>query len=336
MPRRVRLLATVLFGLVVLVAIGITATVGWRPFLGPRARAVTDRRFEPTAERLARGAYLVEHVTGCIACHSPRDLTAPGFPTVPGSALGGRVWSDDGLPWLVASNNSADRETGVGAWTDDMLARAIREGVGQDGRALFPIMPYRRYRLMSDEDLASVIVYLRSLPPVRQALPKTRVPFPPGRLINSLPEPLTAPVPTPEQSTPARRGEYLVGLAACGDCHTPMKRGEPIAGLELGGGFLLQSPAGPVASANITPDPTGIPYYDETVFVNMMRTGRVVARKLSDVMPWYYYRAMTDEDLRAVFAYLKTLRPARHAVDNTLPPTACKLCGERHGAGERN
>ena len=64
---------------------------------------------------------------------------------------------------IVAPNLTPDPETGAGNWTDDQLARAIREGIGHDGRALFPMMPYTHFREMSDEDLASVIVYLRSL-----------------------------------------------------------------------------------------------------------------------------------------------------------------------------
>ncbi len=83
----------------------------------------------------------------------------------------------------MASNLTPDPETGAGSWTDDQLARAIREGVGHDGRALFPIMPYQRYRNMSDEDLASVVVYLRSLPAVHNRLPATEIIFPVKYLI---------------------------------------------------------------------------------------------------------------------------------------------------------
>ena len=68
----------------------------------------------------------------------------------------------------------------------------------------------------------------------------------------------------------------------------------------------------------------------------MMRTGQAKARKIHDQMPWSFYRTQTDEDLKAMFAYLKTLAPVNHAVDNSLPPTACARCGLRHGAGERN
>ena len=75
-----------------------------------------------------------------------------------GTEGGGRSFDHEGLPFVTAPNITPDRETGAGAWADDMLARAIREGIGHDGRTLFPLMPYTQYRYMSDEDLASVVV----------------------------------------------------------------------------------------------------------------------------------------------------------------------------------
>src|SRR5437867_9893064 len=104
------------------------------------------------------------------------------------------------LPWLIAPNITSDKETGVGAWSDDTLARAIREGIGHDGRALFLAMPYPHYRQMSDEDLASVIAYLRTVPAVRNQLPTTTMPFPLNFFIQNVPEPVTTAVPAPDQS----------------------------------------------------------------------------------------------------------------------------------------
>jgi hypothetical protein len=68
----------------------------------------------------------------------------------------------------------------------------------------------------------------------------------------------------------------------------------------------------------------------------MARTGYVKAREINQIMPWGDYRNLTDEDLKAIFAYLRTLKPVKHRVDNTEPPTLCKLCGLSHGAGNRN
>jgi mono/diheme cytochrome c family protein len=125
-------------------------------------------------------------------------------------------------------------------------------------------------------------------------------------------------------------------MAVCINCHTPAVRGQSIPGMEFAGGFELNGALPAVTSANITPDPTGIFYYDENLFRQVMRTGKVRARELSAVMPFVCYRHMTDEDLKAIFAYLRTVPPVHHRVDNTLPPTPCRLCKGKHGAGDQN
>jgi len=86
---------------------------------------------------------------------------------------------------------------------------------------------------------------------------------------------------------------------------------------------------------NITSDPSGISYY-ENAFVHAMRTGQVGARDLSAVMPGISFRNMTDDDRKAIFAWLRTLQPVHHRVDNALPPTAGKICQGKRGAGEQN
>jgi mono/diheme cytochrome c family protein len=318
-----------------LIAAGITFTTGWRPIIGPRARALTDRKFESTPERMARGRYLVEGVLGCLDCHSERDWDQPGAPIIE-SRKGAGAPFDGGPGKLFAPNITPDKETGAGDWTDDMLARAIREGISRDGRAIFPIMPYLNYRHLPDEDLASVIVYLRGIPAVRNSVPRSEIDFPVNRLMNSAPEPITAPVPAPDLTDPVKRGEHILTLASCRDCHTPQKQGQPIAELDLAGGFILNTPAGEVAAVNITPDASGISYYDEATFIEAIRKGQVKARKLSSIMPWMVYRNMTDEDIKAMFAYLRAVKPIKHSVDNSETPTACKLCGARHGLGDRN
>jgi mono/diheme cytochrome c family protein len=325
---------SVVAGLVLLL-LAITLTIGWRPFIGPDARPVTDRRFDATPARLARGDYLLNSVTACLGCHGDVDWKTPRL--VPELLGAGHHFADENLEWVVAPNLTPDRDTGVGAWSDDELARAIREGIGRDGRALFPMMPYESYRQMSDEDVASVIVSLRSLKPVRRVLPKTEMPFPLSKLVNTVPAAIAEPVPQPDLSTPVSRGRYLVTLATCGDCHTPRnEQGQVLAGLEFAGGNVFDNPVGQVAAGNITPDPSGIPYYSEDLFVEAMRTGMVKARPLHPQMPWVLYRNMTDEDLKAIFAFLKTIEPATHRVDNSKPPTDCPKCRQKHGAGDEN
>jgi mono/diheme cytochrome c family protein len=341
MIRRESLMRKLVWALLALVGVaggGISATIGWRPFLGPKARPTTNRRFDPTPERLARGEYLTENLLGCFACHSDRDWAQHDAPELPGTKGGGSPsFPLQDLPGQVYPPNiSPDRETGAGDWSDDQLARAIREGIGHDGRALFPFMPYENFRHLSDEDLASVIVYLRSIPPIRRVVPRTELVFPVKYLIRSAPEPLSQPVPAPDLSTPVQRGDYLVTIGGCRDCHTVQRNGQRNAALDLSGGFLLRGPWGEVASVNLTPDPSGIPYYDEGLFLEVMHTGYVKARKISQIMPWWSFRHLTDEDLKAMFAYLRTVPAVKHRQDNSKPPTLCRICDSRHGAGDQN
>jgi mono/diheme cytochrome c family protein len=321
--------------LVILVVVGISATIGWRPFIGSKKRALTDRKFEATPERLKRGEYLSEHVAGCTYCHTPQQEGPNGPELVRGKKGGGQLFNMPGFPGtVVAPNITPDPETGIGNFTDDQLARAIREGISHDGQTLFPMMPYVRFRRMSDEDLASVVVYLRTLPPIRNALPRTDIHFPVKYLIRGVPEPVTGTVQA-DLSTPTSRGEYLVNLSSCLDCHTPRKRGRLDSSMKFAGGQVFDA-SGKLVSPNITPDVTGIGSYTEEKFVKALRTGYVGKRQLNTVMPWQGYSGQTDEDLKAMYAYLRTVTAVAHRVDNTQPPTACKKCGQKHGAGDTN
>ncbi len=333
MKRLGRILAYVFLGLLVLLVVAITFTIGWRPFIGPKSRPLTSRKFEPTRQRMARGQYLADAVLACFACHSEFDEKSDP-PAITSKRGIGSVFLEKGKFRLVAPNVTPDPTAGVGNWSDDALARAIREGISQDGSALFPIMGYPHFRNLSEEDLASVVVYLRFLEPVHNSLPKSVLPFWLKRAVLGEPQPITAPVPEPDLSSPVKRGEYLVRIAGCADCHTPEKGmpPRPVPGLEFGGGTVFDQ----IASANLTPDPSGISYYDEALFIEVMRTGRAKARPIKLPMPWPVYKNMTDDDLKAVFAYLRTLKPVHHLVDNTEPPTLCKLCGQKHGLGDRN
>jgi mono/diheme cytochrome c family protein len=235
---------------------------------------------------------------------------------------------------VAAPNITPDLDSGAGTWTDDQFARAIREGIGHDGRTLFPMMPYEDFRHLSDEDLASIIVYIRSLPPVHNELPKPQIPFPLSRLINSTPQPVDT-VPASSDSSPLERGRYLVHVAHCINCHTPRdEKGKPLPGMEFAGGADIDGFG--VASANITPDPSGIGYYDERLFIRTLRTGHVGARPLRPPMPWWVFRNMSDSDLKAIFTYLRTVKPVHHRVDNSETASQCKVCNGKHGAGAEN
>jgi mono/diheme cytochrome c family protein len=334
--------------LVILVALLVTPRLlygwgfypaAWHAFIvGPRSRPLRDVKFARTPERQKRGEYLAEGVLACFRCHSDRDWDAPGAPPVAGKKGGGHIFTDDDRPWLVAPNITSDLDTGAGRWSDDMISRAIREGIGHDGRMLHPQMWYGPFHDLSDEDVASVVVYLRSVPGVHNPLPQTRMPLDRKLRYWDLPQPITSPVPVPDLSTPQKRGEYLANVADCVGCHTSWEHPDaPLFTKLFGGGNLLDGPNGfKIVSPNITSDPSGISYYDESLFIEVMRTGYVKARALHAVMPWVWYGKMTDDDLKDIFSYLRAQEPVKHLVDNTEAPTYCKRCREKHGGGDRN
>jgi mono/diheme cytochrome c family protein len=271
-------------------------------------------------------------VLQCFVCHSDRDWTQPGGPPIAARKGAGHVWEDRG--WLVSPNITPDRETGAGTWTDDMFARAIREGIGHDGRVLHPQMWYGAFRHLSDEDVASVIVYLRALPPVRNALPVTKLPA--GRPPLTAPDPLEGPVAAPDLSTAVSRGAYLAGIADCQGCHTAWEA--PLNPGYFGGGNRIEIFGRPaVFSANLTAAPSGIgAFYDETLFREVLRAGSLKGRAINPVMPWVVFGRMTDEDLDAIFAFLRSRHPVNHTISNTDEPTPCPVCGQTHGLGDRN
>jgi len=133
-----KIVAWVLAVLAAVTVAAISFTIGWRPFIGPQSRTLTARKFDSTPARLMRGNYLVNHVTDCMVCHAKHDWTNREAPILSGTVGSGQdVNLLKGFPGKVyAPNITPDPETGAGNWTDDQLARAIREGVSHDGRAV--------------------------------------------------------------------------------------------------------------------------------------------------------------------------------------------------------
>jgi Cytochrome c len=340
MAVRMRSVVLAVFGLVVAFVIAAITSVGWQVVLGPDARPVTARKFEVTEARLERGKYLVEGVAACFHCHSEHDLSDPEYPLIQAKKGAGWVMPIPELNNIASRNITPDPETGIGDWTDDEIARAIREGVSRDGSALFPVMPYLNYAKMDDEDIASVVVYLRTIPPVRNIVPKRHLPGPLEYIVNTMPKPITEAMPSHSANTPEERGNYLVTLADCHTCHTPTDdKGVPLPGMDFGGGGLFHDPGNdlkPVFSLNITQDPSGIAHYDESLFTSLIRTGQIPGRMVSHVMPFESFWRLTDQDIADIFAYLKALPPVKHRVSNTDPPTLCPVCGQTHGLGDLN
>jgi hypothetical protein len=130
-----------------------------------------------------------------------------------------------------------------------------------------------------------------------------------------------------------------VGLAGCHGCHTPTDdKGNPLPGLDFAGGGRFDIPGleRPVFTLNITQDPSGIAHYDEAMLQETLRTGQIKGRMLSHIMPFEYFRNITDADISDIFAYLKVQPPVKHRVSNTDPPTPCPVCKQTHGLGDLN
>jgi len=310
----------------------VLSTIAQQPPLpGLRVRPLTDRTFERTEARRERGRYLADGILQCALCHSDRDWGQPGAPPVQSRTMAGHVWKDEGATRLVAPNLTSDVETGVGGWSDDMLARAIREGISHDGRPLHPQMWYPSFSMLSDEDLASVVVYLRSLPAIRNPLPRTQLSEEQVQRIVGRPMPITAPVGGPVDDSPVERGRYLAAIGDCGGCHT-LWESKRLPGAFAGGNAISRDGKN-LYSTNLTPHATGIDY-DATAFVPLIRTGK--QGLTHPVMPWVAFRHLSDEDLEALHAFLQTRHPVAHAISNLAPPTMCAVCGQEHGLGAIN
>ena len=297
----------------------------------PRARPLTDRTFEATPGRVDRGHYLTEHLLQCFVCHSERDWNAPGAPPIASRKGAGTVMSERAGRRIVAPNITPDVATGAGGWTDDMLARAIREGIGHDGRALYWGMWYRSFAGLADEDLAAVVVYLRTLPPVRNALPPTVLPADEQAANARNPKPITAPVTGPATDDTKALGRYLLGVADCAGCHTAWEAPRN-PGL-FGGGNEVGRGSRKAFSANLTRHESGVAYPREA-FISVMHTGK--GGSLHPIMPWTAFSGLTDDDLGAMYDALGDAYPVAHYVGNTGEPRHCDVCGQEHPFGEHN
>ena len=284
-----------------------------------------------TPERVERGRYLSEGPLQCFVCHSERDWTKPGAPPIPALKGAGQVWPD--RPWLVSPNLTPDLETGIGQRTDDMLIRAIREGISYDGRVLHPQMWYGSFRSLPDDDVEAVVAYLRSLEPIRHPLPRTNIPADRASDLE-VPEPITQRIPPAPARDPVERGRRLARLADCSGCHTSWYTPKN-PGL-YGGGNPITRGTLTTLSSNITSDDSGLAHYDAEFFREVMRTGRARGRELSPLMPWIAFRNLHDEDLDALFAYLRALPKVKHLIDNIDTPTKCRICEGEHPLGQYN
>ena len=316
-------LLLVLGGIVVL---AIAALAVFAATYKPAQRPAPAERIEATPARLARGRYLVNHVVDCFGCHSNHDYTRYAGPLNGPEGAGADVCltEEHGVPGEICFPNiTPDRETGIGGWTDGEVLRAVREGVGRDGNALFPMMPYMDYRALSDEDARAIVAYLRTVPAVRHEVRRTDIQFPVSFFIKTAPKPLEGPVPEPDRADSVRYGEYLATVGGCKFCHTPLDdKNQPIPSRAFAGGQEIRGPWGTVRSSNLTPHETGLGLRTKAEFIGVFRSFQnveavavPVPENRNTAMPWFAYAGMTDEDLGALYDYLRTLKPVESRID---------------------
>lgn len=286
----------------------------------PPAENVTVKA---TPEKIARGEYLSNHVTGCVVCHAERDMTKYAAPVVPGThGAGGEFFGDPDQGLAVYSPNITP--AAIGDWSDGELIRAFTTGVNKNGEPLFPIMPYPKYARLSRDDVESIVAYLRTLKPVEHSVPERELPFPLPIIVRTMPKP-AALRPIPPKSDKVAYGEYLTNAAVCADCHTPFDgQGTPLPGMDFAGGQELRMPNGAIVRpANITPDAdTGIGTWTEPQFIDKFKAWQGTAprpltpqeQRENTIMPWYAYSGMTTEDLGAIYVYLRSLKPVVNRV----------------------
>lgn len=302
----------------VLAVAGALVTIDWSgiPYYPP---GKIDLKVEVTPERVEKGRRTVQSL--CAGCHLDNET----------SALAGKPMPD--VPAQFGSANSAnitrDPETGIGTWTDGEIAYLLRTGVRRDGRYTPPWMV--KVPKMADEDLLNVIAFLRSDDPLVRPTKAKRPLSKPSLLtkvlsrvaFKPLPYP-AAPIKVPDSADKVAYGRYLVqGRAICFPCHSAdfAKLDELVperSGGYLGGGNAMPDMNGRIVkTANITPDPeTGIGKWSEDEFVRLLRFG--VRPDLSVIVyPMVPYPELTEDDARAIYAYLRTVPPIKNLVART-------------------
>jgi len=264
------------------------------------------------ADHISRGRYLVETIGVCSYCHTKQELKDGRQVELPGMHLaGGYGFDSPVLGRWAGANITSERETGIGTWTEAQIATAIREGKRPNGTVIGPPMPFAFYRSISDDDVASIAAYLKSVPPVHNAVP-------PPAYRHPLPTswgPAVSGVTKPGKDDPVKRGWYLAQIGHCMDCHTPKTpdgSGPDLARLGAGGRPVIGL-AGQVPSSNITSDREhGIGgWTDEQIIRAITRGIAANGRPLLPPMPFANYAQMTSQDLTDLIAYLRTVPAQR-------------------------
>lgn len=254
---------------------------------------------EPSLER---GAYLVEGPAACGNCHTPLGPEGP----VMEQHLAGRLVEQSDAFTAIAGNITPGGR--VAGWTDEEFIRAIREGIRPDGSVIGPPMPITLYRGLSDDDVASMVMYLRTVPAVEND---------PGESVYNIPlPPAYGPPVESVAAIPAgvtvEYGAYLANAVAhCMECHTTFGPQGPMFDTHLGaGGMEFHGPWGVSVAANITSGPEGVGKWTDAELAQMITGGvRPDGSPMFPPMPYGNFARMTPDDLAAVILYLRSVPP---------------------------
>jgi hypothetical protein len=258
-------------------------------------------------------------------CHGDRDFTKFSGPVIPGTEGKGGQLKDKGI---YASNITP---TALGNWTDEEIERAITTGITKTGDTLFPLMPYGNYMYMSKDDAASIVAYLRTLKPIPDSVPKRDLSYLPSGVLalsyrNFYIDNIEKEKNQPRLDSNLAKGKYLVTLGGCNGCHTPFNNTLLVFYHDsiLAGGALYKVPESnfKVRSSNLTPDTaTGIGSWTEEIFLSKFKNYREQKAydynpgKYNTDMPWTILAKMTDDDIKRIYRYLRTIKPVNNKIE---------------------
>ncbi len=259
---------------------------------------------------IERGRYLAT-AGNCVSCHT----TAGGAPF----AGGRRFETEYGV--IYSTNITPDTTTGIGAWTEQEFAAALRKGVRPNGEHLYPAFPYTAYTKLNDQDVSALYSYIKSLPPANAEAPKNELKFPYNqrwalRFWKMLYFDEGRFEPDPSQSAEWNRGAYLTnGLAHCGECHSPRNflGGQSTADAMTGGELMDLVPGGfsrKWSAPNLTSAPNGLESWPLEELAAYLKTGRNEFTDTFGPMNEVIMNStsqLTDADVRAMAVYFKGL-----------------------------
>jgi len=254
-----------------------------------------------------RGGYLVNAVMACDGCHTPRGKE--GFDMTKRFSGGSQTW-DTPAYTVKGSNITPDRETGIGAWSDSEITRSLTDGIHRLGRPIAPQMPSAFYKVLTPGDLDAIVAYMKSVAPVRNAVQAPVY----KAAMQAEPVPgATKPFTEADLRDPVKRGFYLASIAHCMECHGRKPDGTPDYNNFWGkGGYLFTGPWGSAVVPNITPHRTsGIGAWTDAEIKRSLthgvaRDGRAFQQPMARQS---YFSRMTEPDLDAIVAWLRTIPP---------------------------